>query len=78
MIICPKCRSSRIHRVPARGAMERVRQTLTYQRPHLCEACGWRGWGPRTDTSIATRTDWLDDEAVRSATASRAPRPRAR
>jgi len=45
---CPTCGSPRIHRSRVRGLLERVRRLLVTDRPHRCDACGWRGWGPET------------------------------
>lgn len=48
MLRCPKCQSSEIHRTPTSSKWARLRRRLTSKRPHLCETCGWRGWGEET------------------------------
>ena len=53
MVNCPKCGSPRIHRSHSRTVVEKLRRTLTGQRPHRCEACGWRGWGTKTSGGVA-------------------------
>jgi len=43
---CPKCQSNDIRRSRSRGSWEIWRKQVTSKRPHRCNVCGWRGWGP--------------------------------
>jgi hypothetical protein len=46
---CPQCHSTALRRTRTRSLLERVRRSLTADRPHRCHDCGWRGWGPGRD-----------------------------
>jgi hypothetical protein len=41
---CPACGSGPVARSRTRSLADRVRRTLTDDRPHRCAVCGWRGW----------------------------------
>jgi hypothetical protein len=45
MQFCPQCSSEAVRRSQIRGLFERLRKRFTLERPHRCQACGWRGWG---------------------------------
>ena len=48
MLRCPRCQSSEIYRTPTVSKWALLRRRLTAKRPHLCEDCGWKGWGEET------------------------------
>jgi primosomal protein N' len=41
---CPRCGAAPLQRSRTRTLLDRVRKTLTSDRPHRCVSCGWRGW----------------------------------
>jgi FlaA1/EpsC-like NDP-sugar epimerase len=42
--LCPKCRSTRVHRSRARSMTERLLRDWKTERLFRCADCGWRGW----------------------------------
>ena len=48
MLRCPRCQSSEIYRTPTVSKWALLRRRLTTKRPHMCEVCGWKGWGEET------------------------------
>jgi hypothetical protein len=78
---CPRCQSSALRRARTRNLVERVRKTLTGERPHRCRDCGWRGWAPErnphADTPLlATQTpDFSAVDAELSGTTPAADAP---
>ena len=55
MDICPHCGSNRIRRSRSKGIVERLRRGLSQNRIFRCQACGWRGWGDKTEHSLPTQ-----------------------